>query len=129
LEVIDERVSQRRSNYAFYYKVMSTLPGLSFQNEPQGSYSNRWLTAITIDPQLAKTSNEEVRQHLELLNIEARPVWKPMHLQPVYKDTAYFGGKIAENLFKNGLCLPSGSQLDSKDRLRIYHAIQQKLDL
>jgi dTDP-4-amino-4,6-dideoxygalactose transaminase len=129
LEVIEERVSQRRSNYAFYYKVMSTLPGLSFQNEPQGSYSNRWLTAITIDPQLAKTSNEEVRQHLELLNIEARPVWKPMHLQPVYKDTAYFGGKIAENLFKNGLCLPSGSQLDSKDRLRIYHAIQQKLDL
>jgi pyridoxal phosphate-dependent aminotransferase EpsN len=129
LEVIDERVSQRRSNYAFYFKSMSTIPGISFQTEPEGSFSNRWLTAITIDPQLAKTSSEEIRQHLEHVNIEARPVWKPMHLQPVFKNTAFFGGQNAENLFQKGLCLPSGSQLTSKDRLRIYQAIQQKLDL
>lgn len=116
LEVIEDRVKQRRANFDFYKNELQALPGISFQNERAGSFSNRWLTAILIDPVLSGGVNrEKVRIHLQDQNIESRPVWKPMHLQPVFKNTKYFGGNIAEEIFENGLCLPSGSNLSSND--------------
>ncbi|MCE7042927.1 aminotransferase class I/II-fold pyridoxal phosphate-dependent enzyme [Dyadobacter sp. CY312] len=127
LEVIDARVSQRRSNYRFYHEKLSNIPGISFQNEPEDFFSNRWLTTITIDPLTAWTSSEEIRQHLELHNIESRPIWKPMHLQPVFKKAMYFGGNISQNLFKNGLCLPSGSSLSTHNLERIQQEIRSCL--
>jgi len=127
LEVIYERVAQRRKNYTFYFEKLSSNEGIFFQNEPEGSFSNRWLTAVIIDPVASGTSSEEIRQHLELQNIEARPVWKPMHLQPVFKHAEYFGGDIAETFFTNGLCLPSGSALTETDLERIYQEIVRKL--
>lgn len=127
LEVIDERVKKRRRNFDFYNKRLSAIPGIYFQNEPEGSFSNRWLTAITIDPETSKVKAEEIRQHLALGNIESRPVWKPMHLQPVFKKAKYFGGKIAETLFTNGLCLPSGSGLGEEDLDRIIQIIKTEI--
>ena len=127
LEVIEDRVLQRRKNYDWYYNNLSSIPGIGFQIEPKNAHSNRWLTAITMDPDLIDTYPEQLRKHLDLHNIESRPVWKPMHLQPVYKDAPYFGGKNAELLFKRGLCLPSGSNLSEKDLSRITQAIREKL--
>jgi len=110
MEEIETRVESRRRNFEFYKKELSIIPGISFQNEPRDSNSNRWLTCILIDPKLANgLLPEQVRMHLEKENIESRPVWKPLHRQPVFKDAPYFGGKIADRLFETGLCLPSGS--------------------
>ena len=114
LEVIEERVKQRRANYSFYRENLQHLPGLTFQEEPSGSYSNRWLTAIQIDPVLSGgLTSENIRKRLLEENIESRPVWKPMHLQPVFKDAPYFGSDVSESIFKKGLCLPSGSSLSA----------------
>lgn len=111
LEVLDQRIKQRQANYAFYHEVLSTVPGVHFQPEPPGFISNRWLTVIRIDPGQSRTESETIRQRLESHDIESRPVWKPMHLQPLFKDAPYFGGAISEQLFTEGLCLPSGSAL------------------
>ncbi|WP_159469079.1 DegT/DnrJ/EryC1/StrS aminotransferase family protein [Dyadobacter sp. 3J3] len=116
LEVLDERVKSRQANFDFYTKELRKLPRISFQNEPPGFVSNRWLTCIIIDPKLAEGINpDRIRLHLEAKNIESRPLWKPLHLQPVFKDVPYFGGNVAEKLFEQGLCLPSGSNLTEND--------------
>lgn len=116
LEVIDERVAQRRANFDFYKNELGDLPGLTFQPEPQGYFSNRWLTCLTIDPQRSGgITRETIRLALAQKDIESRPLWKPMHLQPVFANAPYFGEKVAENLFETGLCLPSGSNLESAD--------------
>src|SRR5665647_896267 len=113
MEVLDQRVAQRRNNFSFYKKELSVLEGFSFTNEPTGYFSNRWLTTVLIDPAKSKNgiTREQIRLALEKENIECRPLWKPMHLQPVFSEALYFGEKVAENLFDIGLCLPSGSNL------------------
>ncbi|MEO6686985.1 MAG: aminotransferase class I/II-fold pyridoxal phosphate-dependent enzyme [Dyadobacter sp.] len=124
LEVLDERVKSRQANFDFYRKELEKLPAISFQNEPPGFISNRWLTCILIDPILSNgITPDKIRLHLEAKNIESRPLWKPLHLQPVFKDAPYFGGNIAEKLFEEGLCLPSGSSLNENDLLFICKSI------
>ena len=108
LEVIDSRVSSRRAVYSKYFKALSKIQGISFHKEPDKNFrSNRWLTAILIDPLLTGgITCEDIRLALEKENIEARPLWKPLHIQPVFSAyPAYLNG-VSESLFKNGLCLP-----------------------
>ena len=112
MQVLSERVQQRRTNYAYYRDNLSGLPGLTFVDEPEGSYSNRWLTTVLIHPDVTGgISRESVRLALETENIESRPLWKPMHLQPVFARAVCYGGDVARQLFDKGLCLPSGSNL------------------
>ncbi len=126
MQVLDQRVSQRRANYNFYCEQLAGMPGISLLEEPAGSFSNRWLSCILVDPEKSGgITNEQIRLALEKENIEARPLWKPMHLQPVFKGAPYFGGKVAETLFEQGLCLPSGSNLDDYDRERIAHTLEK----
>jgi dTDP-4-amino-4,6-dideoxygalactose transaminase len=133
MEVIDERVAQRRANFDFYVRELSHIDGIGFQASeaiahsdgfaPNTQYfSNRWLSCMTIDPKIG-TDREKIRLSLESLNIETRPLWKPMHLQPVFADAPYYGTDVCEKLFDNGLCLPSGSNLTDNDRTRVLEAI------
>jgi dTDP-4-amino-4,6-dideoxygalactose transaminase len=114
--VLDERVKKRRQIYNYYRSLLKHIPGISFQEELNGMFSNRWLTVIQLDSKSTPNhiTSELIRLNLETEDIESRPVWKPMHLQPVFRDAPYYGEKISENLFKKGLCLPSGSNM-SKD--------------
>ena len=126
LEVLDERVAQRRANFDFYKKELDSLPGIKFQPEPEGTFSNRWLTCLTIDPQRSGgVTRETMRLTLAEEDIESRPLWKPMHLQPVFAGSPYFGGGVAESLFELGLCLPSGSNLETADLQRITSKIKK----
>ncbi len=114
LEVIEERVAQRRSNFDYYKTKLSGISQIQFQPEPDNCKSNRWLTAFTVRDK--NVAIDKIQSGLMVKNIETRPIWKPMHLQPVFKDAPYFGGSHAENLFKTGLCLPSGSNLSENDK-------------
>lgn len=116
LRVLDERVRQRRENFTFYETELDNCPGISFCKEPKHSISNRWLTTILIDPAQFGRTREEVRTSLEKENIETRPVWKPMHLQPVYKTAPRYINEVSEQLFESGLCLPSSSSLTNEER-------------
>ena len=125
LEVIDERVKQRRAHFDFYKNQLGTLPGMAFQEEMAGSFSNRWLSCLTIDPQRSGgITRETIRMALEKENIESRPLWKPMHQQPVFAGVPYFGEDVAGSLFEDGLCLPSGSNLSELDLRRIVDCIK-----
>jgi dTDP-4-amino-4,6-dideoxygalactose transaminase len=124
LEVLDDRVARRRRNFSFYRDRLADLPGLSFMPETPESKSTRWLSCVLIDPQEYGASTAEVREALERENIEARPVWKPMHLQPVFRGCQVRGGKVAEELFEKGLCLPSGSSLSEEDLERICAVVR-----
>lgn len=116
LKVLDQRVQQRRSIFDFYHDALKEFDALSFQPELPGSQSNRWLTCIQVDPSKGNgATREDIRVALEERNIESRPLWKPMHLQPVFKDCPYYGGKVSEELFEKGLCLPSGSAMSVKE--------------
>ena len=110
LDVINERVKARRSNFEFYKKELSTIDEIEFLEEPTGFFSNRWLTTFLLK-QNSFFSNENIRLALYAENIESRPLWKPMHLQPIFSECQYFGGTNATELFQKGLCLPSGSNL------------------
>ncbi|MEL7220328.1 MAG: aminotransferase class I/II-fold pyridoxal phosphate-dependent enzyme [Bacteroidota bacterium] len=125
MEVLDERVRQRRANFERYLQYFQRQNNkgynIRFQQEQEGMFSNRWLSCITVDPaENNGLTREKIRLTLADQNIEARPLWKPMHLQPVFKDYPYFGGKTAEHLFDIGLCLPSGSNLTEDDFARIF---------
>lgn len=132
LEVLEDRVAARRRNFAYYAEALSDLPGLTFMPEAPWGRSTRWLTCLTIDPAQFGADREAVRLALEAENpvlslaevIEARPVWKPMHLQPVFADCECIGGEVAEALFRDGLCLPSGSNLSEVDLERIVEVIR-----
>jgi dTDP-4-amino-4,6-dideoxygalactose transaminase len=117
MEVLENRVKQRRANNQRYREFFKGVEGVTFQTEPDTDYfSNYWLTAILIDP--AKTvgiSRENVQLALDAENIESRPLWKPMHMQPVYQGTKFYGTGVSERLFEQGLCLPSGSNLTEQD--------------
>lgn len=115
LKVLDQRVVSRRANFDYYYKELNNLPGIKFMPEASYGKSTRWLTCLTIDPKLFGSDREDIRLALEKQNIESRPVWKPMHLQPIFSSCHMVGGSVSEELFKNGLCLPSGSNLTLQD--------------
>jgi dTDP-4-amino-4,6-dideoxygalactose transaminase len=126
MEVLPERIKQRRANFTFYEKELQEFEGISFVKEPEGFYSNRWLTTILVDPQkLGGVTRETICLALEKENIESRPLWKPMHLQPIFKDFPYYGGEVAEGLFENGLCLPSGSNLSEDELNRVVDCIKK----
>jgi pyridoxal phosphate-dependent aminotransferase EpsN len=115
LRVLDERVAARRRVFARYHEALSSLPGLHFMPEPAWGRANRWLTCLTVDPAAAGCTREDIRLALLAKDIEARPVWKPMHLQPVFAGCRAIGGAVAEDLFAHGLCLPSGSNLTDSE--------------
>jgi pyridoxal phosphate-dependent aminotransferase EpsN len=124
LRVLGDRVEARRRNFAFYQEALGNLPGIEFMPEaPWGTHS-RWLTCLTIDPQAFGADREKVRLALEGENIEARPVWKPMHLQPVFASYEAAGGAVAKELFERGLCLPSGSNLTEADLQRVVNGVR-----
>jgi dTDP-4-amino-4,6-dideoxygalactose transaminase len=125
MEVLDERVAQRRANHAFYESWMGQWPGVAFLAEPEGSFANRWLTCILVDPAVAGFTREDLRLVLESDNIESRPLWKPMHLQPVYAGCPFYGDGTSERLFDRGLCLPSGSNLTAADLSRIREVAER----
>ena len=126
MEVLDKHIGLRRANQQFYKKIFSEVPGITVFEEPNAAYfSNHWLSSITIDKTKTGFSREDLRLSLWEDIIESRPLWKPMHLQPIFKNCAYYGEQIAEKLFENGLCLPSGSNLTEEDRLRIENSIRK----
>lgn len=127
MEVLDHRVAQRRANNLRYREFFKGIKGVTFQTEPSADYfSNYWLTAILINPQFTGgISREDVRLALDAENIESRPLWKPMHMQPVYEGTKFFGTGNCEQLFEQGLCLPSGSNLTDEEFERIFSALSR----
>ena len=127
MEVLDERIDQRRANNQRYRDFFAGVDGVTFQTEPNADYfSNYWLTAVLIDPVLTGgISREDVRLALDAENIESRPLWKPMHMQPVYEGTKFFGSGVCEKLFAQGLCLPSGSNLTEEEFDRIFSALSE----
>ncbi len=124
---LDRRVERRRDHNHFYRSALGDVPGVEFMPEAEGMRSSFWLTTLTIDPEAAGADREAVRLHLETLDIEARPVWKPMHRQPFYRDCEMHGGGVSDRLFDLGLCLPSGSTLTNGERERIATEIRSVL--
>lgn len=125
MEVLDLRIQQRRNVFDQYKKTLSLIDGITFQEEPEGYFSNRWLTGIIVDPTLTNgKTREDLRLYLETFNIESRPLWKPMHMQPVFNGTKYYGTNVAERLFNDGLCLPSGSNLSVQELEFVLSKIQ-----
>jgi len=125
LRVLQARVDARRAVYARYHEALADLPGIEFMPEAPWGRATRWLTCALIDPAAFGTDRESVRLALEAENIEARPVWKPMHLQPVFAGCERFGGEVAEDLFARGLCLPSGSNLKREDQERVIQVVRR----
>jgi dTDP-4-amino-4,6-dideoxygalactose transaminase len=119
LRVLGDRVAKRRRNFEYYRRALEGVPGLHFMPEAPWGRHTRWLTCVTIDPLEFGADRDEVRTAFEARNIEARPVWKPMHLQPVFAAFPCVGGRVAEETFEHGLCLPSGSNLSKSDRERV----------
>ncbi|QNM85782.1 DegT/DnrJ/EryC1/StrS family aminotransferase [Polaribacter pectinis] len=128
MEVLEDHISLRRDMNQFYKKIFKDIDSVTVFEEPNEDYfSNHWLSCITIDESKAPFSREELRLALLDENIESRPLWKPMHLQPVFKDSDFYGTNICENLFNTGLCLPSGSNLSELDKKRIEDTIKKIL--
>lgn len=122
------RVEARRAHNAAYREALASIPGIEFMPEPPESRSTFWLTALTFDPAVTGIDRDQIRLHLEGLDIEARPVWKPMHLQPLYANCRVIGGSVAADLFDRGLCLPSGSSLGVDGRHRVVTGILDVFD-
>lgn len=120
MEVLEQRVLQRRANHSFYQDLFKDFEGIDVLSEnSEHFYSNHWLSAIVVDANKTGFTREDLRLKLLEDNIESRPLWKPLHLQPVFEMHPYYGEKVAETLFQKGLCLPSGSNLSPKDMMRI----------
>jgi len=134
LEVLEERVKARRAVFERYFDALVGAEGLEFMPEASFGRATRWLTALTVDPEKCGVTREEIIDALEEENIEARPVWKPMHLQPLYSGYQYYshnesGNSIADKLFEYGICLPSGSNLEKEDQERVIEVIRKTLRL
>lgn len=121
---LEDKVNKRRQNFDNYVNALGDLPGVTFAPEASWGRHTRWLTCLTIDPTQANTDRETIREHLTELNIEARPVWKPMHMQPLFEGVPCFGGKVSEKLFEQGICLPSGSSLTEEEQSRVIEGIK-----
>lgn len=128
MEVIDRRVEQRRANYYFFKENLQNYEGIEFPEEPSKDYfSNRWLTTILIDPSKTGIPGKTIMEKLEKENIETRPLWKPMHKQPVFASCPEYLSGVSDALFDSGLCIPSGSNMSEDDRNRVLNAITSLL--
>jgi len=126
MQVLRDRVAQRRKVHATYLQFLPEFSHIEFLREPEGYFSNRWLTTILVDPQKNNgITRETIRLNLEKENIESRPLWKPMHLQPVFQNYPHYINGVSEKLFTNGLCLPSGSNLTKDDLERVTDNIKK----
>jgi dTDP-4-amino-4,6-dideoxygalactose transaminase len=126
LRVLDQRVAQRRANFEFYRTELGSIKCFRFLEEPAGHFANRWLTTFVFDSTDNQSiTKEEAIIRLEAQNIESRPFWKPMHLQPVYNNTPFYSNGVSDQLFRDGLCLPSGTQLHKEDVTRIANILTQ----
>ncbi|MEX2514395.1 MAG: aminotransferase class V-fold PLP-dependent enzyme [Cyclobacteriaceae bacterium] len=123
LSCLEDKIAKRREIHQYYHNHLSHLPGITFLDEPEGYFSNRWLTTILIDSELAGFESDDLREALLSKNIESRFLWKPMHLQPLYKNAPYYGGNYARALFHQGLCLPSGGGLTNAGLNRVIDCI------
>ncbi len=124
LQWLDERVSKRRANFQFYKERLADLPGVEFPAEPEGFYSTHWLTCFMIDPKVSKFAREDVQKALKEENIESRPIWKPMSLQPVFEQFRSRTSGFAKKLFEDGICVPSGSNLTKETLERVVGIIR-----
>lgn len=124
MEVLNDRVAARRAMHNFYVDLFSNIEGVTvFSESTDDFYSNHWLSAVIVDPEITGKDREGLRHAFLEDNIESRPLWKPMHLQPIFETSPYYGGNVSEKLFDNGLCLPSGSNLSDDDRERITKVV------
>jgi len=126
MELLEDRVKRRREIFNWYKENLAGLPGLAVAPaaEPPGSHSNRWLTTVLLNP---AATPETLRQHLETKNIESRPLWKPLHLQPLFAGAPLYGGAVCEDLFNRGLCLPSGTAMGDEELRRVAKAVREAL--
>lgn len=125
MQVLDEHIARRRAIHGLYSQGLGSISGIEVQQNPSAQFnSNFWLTSILIDPKQTGFDREQLRLRLEEENIESRPLWKPMHLQPVFAACPYYGGSVAEGLFERGLCLPSGSGLSDDEISRVIGVIK-----
>lgn len=130
MEVLKDRVAARRAMHNFYVDLFSNIEGVTvFSESNDDYYSNHWLSALIVDPEITGKDREGLRHAFLEDNIESRPLWKPMHLQPVFETSPYYGGNVSEKLFDNGLCLPSGSNLSDDDRERIAKVVHSYFGL
>ncbi len=123
LRVIEDRIKRKRDIFAYYQSVFKDFPGIEFMPEAPWGRCTRWLTVITVDPKKFGADREKIRLALAKEGIESRPVWKPMHLQPVFKGYEYVGGKVAEEFFEKGLCLPCGTSMTQQDLQKVADII------
>jgi dTDP-4-amino-4,6-dideoxygalactose transaminase len=124
MTVLDEHVARRREIHRVYTEQLREAQGISvFENPSSAFQSNHWLTCILIDPAVAGYSRQDLQQRMEAANIETRPLWKPMHLQPVYASAPFYGDGTSERLFEQGLCLPSSPVLSAEDIERVLDVI------
>ncbi len=124
MEVLDKYISLRQETNRFYKKIFKGIAGVTVFTEQSDSYvSNHWLSCVLIDEKIAGFSREKLRLDLSNADIESRPLWKPMHLQPIYSNSKFFGNEFSEELFNTGLCLPSGSNLSNEDKERIKRVL------
>lgn len=124
MTVLDEHIARRRAIHSLYTELFRDIPGITVQQNPAPEFdSNFWLTCILVDPEVAGFTREDIRLHLAGENIETRPLWKPMHLQPVFSQAPFYGDGTSEKLFETGLCLPSGPSLTDEDIHRVVEAI------
>ena len=132
LEVLDERVRARREIFQRYHDHLSSIPGIQFMPELEGTYSNRWLTAMLLDEGQLGISKDIILKDLAEKNIEARPVWKPLHMQPLFNGVRYYphseNENVSERLFQQGICLPSGSNMEENDQMRVIECIKNSLE-
>jgi len=129
MELLPDRVKRRREIFNWYREHLAGLPGLALApaTEPAGSRANRWLTTLLLDPSATAATPESVRQHLETRRIESRPLWKPLHLQPLFANTPIYGGAVCAGLFARGLCLPSGTAMGDEELRRVAKAVREAL--
>lgn len=126
LRSLEEKIKNRRLIFERYKSLLKPFAGIGFLEESADSFSNRWLSTIVIDPTITGFTNQELRLALQHKQIENRFLWKPLHLQPVFANAPYYGGNTASNLFENGLCLPSSSQLSLEDQFRVVEVIRKQ---
>jgi dTDP-4-amino-4,6-dideoxygalactose transaminase len=133
LRVLEQRVQSRRAVFAQYRDALSSVPGLRWMAEPEGHASTRWLSAFVLEGEHAQTRRDALLDFLERHNVEARPVWKPMHLQPLYAGCRYFAHAqdqdVSRALFEGGVCLPSGSNMSAAQRERVCELVLRGLEL
>jgi len=125
MTIVDDHIAKRRANHTLYASLLKEVDGVSLLTNPSDQFnSNHSLTCILVDSAVAGFTREDIRLHLEKENIETRPLWKPMHMQPVFKDAPFYGNGTAEHLFEIGLCLPTGPTLTEQDIHRVVDAIK-----